>query len=148
MAGQDVQVKIGAIDQTKAAFNSVSRSLNGLKSSIFSVQSAVISLGGALVGKTILDANRSFQQLEASLVTFTGSTQKAAEVFAVLQDFASRTPFALEEVVGGFNKLVARGINPSIDSLTAFGNIASGTGKSLDQFVEALADAATGSLND
>jgi len=144
MAGQDVQIKIGAIDQTKAAFNSVSRSLNGLKSSIFSVQSAVISLGGALVGKTILDANRSFQQLEASLVTFTGSTQKAAEVFAVLQDFASRTPFALEEVVGGFNKLVARGINPSIDSLTAFGNIASGTGKSLDQFVEALADAATG----
>lgn len=144
MAGQDVQVKIGAVDQTKAAFNSVSRSLSGLRSAVFSVQGAIAGIAGISIVKGFLDANVSFQKLEASLITFTGSAGAAAAQFKELQQFAATTPFQLEEVVGGFNKLVARGINPTIASFQAFGNIAAGTGKTLDQFVEAVADAAVG----
>lgn len=144
MAANDVNIRIKAVDDTDRAFRSVKTSLGGLKNAVFNVQTAIATvIGGATIG-TIVKANRSFQSLQASLITFTGSAEAAGRQFAVLQDFAAKTPFALEEVVGGFNKLVARGITPSIESLTAFGNIASGTGKSLDQFIEAVADAAVG----
>jgi len=144
MAVNDVNIRLRAKDGTANAFKSVKGSLGGLKNAVFSVQGAIAGIvGGAVVG-TIVNANKSFQSLQASLITFTGSAEAAAAQFEVLQKFAATTPFALEEVVGGFNKLIARGINPSIESLTAFGNIASGTGKSLDQFIEAVADAAVG----
>lgn len=144
MAGKDVQIKIGAVDQTKAAFNSVSRSLGGLRSAVFSVQGAIAGVIGGAAIKGIVDINASFQQLQASLVTFTGSQEAANKQFEILRQFASKTPFSLQEVVGGFNILVARGINPTIASFESFGNIAAGTGKTLNQFVEAVADAAVG----
>lgn len=144
MAGKDVQIKIGAVDQTKAAFNSVSRSLGGLRSAVFSVQGAIAGVIGGAAIKGVVDINASFQQLQASLVTFTGSQEAANKQFEILRQFASKTPFSLQEVVGGFNILVARGINPTIASFEAFGNIAAGTGKTLNQFVEAVADAAVG----
>lgn len=144
MAGKDVQIKIGAVDQTKAAFNSVSRSLGGLRSAVFSVQGAIAGVIGGAAIKGVVDINASFQQLQASLVTFTGSQEAANKQFEILRQFASKTPFSLQEVVGGFNILVARGINPTVASFEAFGNIAAGTGKTLNQFVEAVADAAVG----
>ena len=144
MAANDVDIRIRAKDQTQGAFSNVKSSLNGLKNAVFSVQGALAGLAGGFAVRSIVESNRSFQSLRASLITFTGSTEKATEVFGALQQFAKTTPFALEEVVGGFNKLVARGINPSIQSLTMFGNIAGGTGKTLDQFIEAVADAVTG----
>jgi hypothetical protein len=144
MAAQDVNIKLKAVDDTKAAFTSVDRSLGGLKSAVFSVQAAIAGVvSGATVG-VLISANKSFQNLEASLITFTGSTEKAAQAFETLSQFAATTPFGLEEVVGGFNKLIARGIAPTIAQLTSFGNIAAGTGKSLDQFIEAIADASVG----
>lgn len=140
----ETQIRISAIDQTRKAFESVKGNVSSLKDKLFSVQGAIAGLIGGATIKSIVDANRSFQSLQASLVTFTGSTEAANAQFAVLQQFAKTTPFGLEEVVGGFNKLVARGMQPTIESFQAFGNIAAGTGKSLDQFIEAVADAVTG----
>jgi hypothetical protein len=140
----ETQIRISAIDQTRKAFESVKGSLSSLKDRVFSVQGAIAGIIGGATVKSIVDANRSFQSLQASLITFTGSTEAANAQFAVLQQFAKTTPFALEEVVSGFNKLVARGMQPTIESFEAFGNIAAGTGKSLDQFIEAVADAVTG----
>lgn len=144
MATNDVNIKIKAIDQTKGAFDSVGKSLGGLRRAVFSVQGAIAAVAGSLVIGKIVDANIEFQKLRASLITFTGSADAAAAQFKILNDFATRTPFQLEEVVGGFNKLIARGINPTITTFESFGNIAAGTGKTLDQFVEAVADAAVG----
>jgi len=144
MAAQDVNIKLKAVDETKAAFASVDRSLGGLKSAVFSVQAAIAGIVTGATVSVLVNANKSFQNLEASLITFTGSTEKAAQAFEALSQFAATTPFGLEEVVGGFNKLIARGIAPTIAQLTSFGNIASGTGKSLDQFIEAIADASVG----
>ena len=148
MADPNLKIRIGAVDKTGQAFRSINIGLGRVKNAVFNVQNAVAALAGAtgfgLLVKSTIETNREFQSLEASLSTFLGSTEKAEKAFDILQQFAATTPFALREVVSGFNKLVARGINPSIRSLTAFGNIASGTGKTLDQFVEAAADAAVG----
>jgi methyl-accepting chemotaxis protein len=148
MAKPNLNIRIGAVDRTGGAFRSINAGLGRVKNAVFSVQTAVAALAGAtgfgLLVKGTIETNREFQSLEASLSTFLGSTEKAEKAFGILQQFAATTPFALREVVSGFNKLIARGLNPSISALTAFGNIASGTGKTLDQFVEAAADAAVG----
>lgn len=145
---ENLNIFIRAYNRTKPAFNMIGRGLDGLRKSVFSVQSAIVGLaGGAGFGlfiRSTIETNRQFQSLEASLKTFTGSTEAASTAFKVLQDFAAQTPFSLQEVVGGFNRLISVGLNPSISALEAFGNIASGTGKTLEQFVEAAADAAVG----
>jgi len=125
MAANDVNIRINAVDATAKAFNSVKSSLGGLKNAVFSVQGAIAGLAGGFALRGIVEANRTFQNLQASLVTFTGSADAAAKQFQILQEFASQTPFSLQEVVGGFNTLVARGINPTIESFAAFGDIAS-----------------------
>lgn len=85
-----------------------------------------------------------FQQLDAQLKTVTGSSGAAAREFVVLQKFAAQTPFQLQEVVTAFVKLKALGLDPSIEALRSYGNTASAMGKSLDQVIEAVADASTG----
>ena len=49
----------------------------------------------------------------------------------------------MEEVTESFVKLANRGLVPTQRSLTAFGDIASSQGKSLEQFTEAVLDATT-----
>lgn len=141
---QRVNVVFEAVDKTKKAFASVQASMGKVRSAAFSVGGALAAIATSAAATKIVSANQTYQSLQASLVTFTGSAEAAADQFAKLQQFAATTPFALDEVVGGFNKLVARGIEPTLESFGAFGNIASGTGKTLDQFVEAVADAAVG----
>ena len=144
MAQPDVKVRISAVDETKAAFQSVARGAQGLKNAIFSVQGAIAGVAGGAVISGLVKTNAEFQRLQASLQTFTGSAAAASKKFEELQTFAAKTPFSLQEIVQGFNILKARGLDPSITSFNAFGNIASGTGKSLNQLTEALADAAVG----
>lgn len=140
----ETTIRISALDNTRKAFDSVKSNLSDLKQRVFSVQGAIAGIVGGTVGASFLQANRSFQSLQASLITFTGSAEEATRQFKILSDFATRTPFELEEIVSGFNKLVARGMNPTIEAFESFGNIAAGTGKTLDQFIEAVADAVTG----
>jgi hypothetical protein len=139
----------------EADLSGLRKDLDKVKKQTEGTGSAFSKLGGKIAGAfaaigagaaitKLISANATFQKLEASLITFTGSSEAAAAQFAKLQQFAATTPFALDEVVGGFNKLVARGLEPTIQTFAAFGDIASGTGKSLDQFVEAVADAAVG----
>ena len=92
----------------------------------------------------VVDVNREFQSLKATLETFVGDADRAAGVFKILQEFAARTPFALQEVTAAFNRMLSVGLDPSIRALQAFGNIASGSSKTVLDFVEAAADAAVG----
>lgn len=104
-------------------------------------------LGGlslASVAKDVFNTSREFQTLRASLTTATGSVEAAGSAFADLQGFAASTPYQLQEVVTAFIKLKNLGLDPSQDALRSYGNTASSMGKSLDQMIEAVADAATG----
>ena len=86
----------------------------------------------------------AFEKLEASLKTVTGSAEAASEAFSQITDFAATTPFQLEEVVASFIKLKALVLDPSEEAMRSYGNTASAMGKSMNQMVEAIADAATG----
>jgi hypothetical protein len=116
-----------------------------------SVENAMRTVGALFAGVSIgsfagklISVEREFGTLNASLVTVTGSAREADKAFSLLTDFAATTPFSLQEVTQAFIKLKALGMDPSAESLRSYGNTASAMGKSLNQMIEAVADAATG----
>jgi len=124
---------------------------SGLTTSLKGLATAAAAAGVALAGlatgaliKGIYDTNVEFEKLMAMLKTATGSVKLADEQFAKLQEFGATTPFQLNEVVNAFIKLKNLGLDPGMAALRDYGNIATAMGKSLDQFIEAVADAATG----
>lgn len=100
------------LDNTAKAFN------NTLK------QAA--SLAGAYLGlrgltntfKSIVETNKEFERLSGSLKTVTGSAKAAKEAFTLIEDFATSTPFQLDEIVDSFIRLKAMGLEPSMEALT------------------------------
>ena len=62
----------------------------------------------------------------------------------MIEDFASKTPFSVEQLTEAFIKLKALGLDPSADALRSYGNTASAMGKDLLLFVDAVANATTG----
>lgn len=120
------------LDNTAKAFN------NTLK------QAA--SLAGAYLGlrgltntfKSIVETNKEFERLSGSLKTVTGSAKAAKEAFTLIEDFATSTPFQLDEIVDSFIRLKAMGLEPSMEALTSYGNTASAFGKNILEFVSAV----------
>lgn len=122
-----------------------STELDGLGGAALKAAGAIGGLAAATsVFNKLIDSQRNFDQLNAGLITMTGSAANAAEAFGALQQFAATTPFDLNQAVKGFTQLVALGLNPSQEALTSFGNTAAAMGKDLNQMIEAVADAATG----
>ncbi|MEW6234237.1 MAG: tape measure protein [Candidatus Omnitrophota bacterium] len=95
------------------------------------------------IGRSIIETSSQFQKYRASLETVLQSQNAANEAFRNLQEFATKTPFTLDQSIESFIKLKALGLDPSARALTSFGNTASAFGKDMKQFIEAVADAAT-----
>lgn len=125
-------------------------SANGALSKLGSVTHSVAKIGGtfaaisgAVVGSTLIKTQREFDVLNSSLLTAMGSTDAAAKKFKELNEFAQRTPYTLAQSVNGFVQLKNLGLDPSIKTMEAYGNMASAMGKDLSQMIEAVADAST-----
>ena len=125
--------------------------MSQLDGTIKTVGTSIKVFGGLLVGLGLgaiaddfIEVNKQFDSLQASLVTVTGSRQEAAALFKDIQEFASTTPYQLAEVTEGFIKMKALGLDASKESIRSYGNTASAMSKSLNQMIEAVADAATG----
>lgn len=96
-----------------------------------------------IVGK-VVNVTAEFQRLQSSLVTVEGSAYQAEQSFALIQDFAQKTPYQLTEVTDAFIKMKAMGLDASLEAMQSYGDTASAMGKPLMQMIEAVADAATG----
>lgn len=138
------------LDRLKGAAGGATSSLSGLLqgfSGLGSISLAGVAAGGAAIvalGVAMAGAASKVEAYKASLTTVVGDTTKAGQAFDALAAFAQKTPFSLDQAVEGFIKLKALGLTPSENALTSYGNTASAMGKSLNQMVEAVADAATG----
>jgi hypothetical protein len=108
-------------------------------------------LGGVAVGaatasfaRSVIETTNRIEQLKLQLETVTGSAENAEKAFNMIEDFASQTPFQVEQLTDAFIKLQSLGLEPSAKALESYGNTASAMGKSLNQMIEAVADASTG----
>jgi len=148
LANKKMQIDIHAKDKTKAGVASADKSVKGLSATVGKLGTLLAGLGAGLalvkIARDFVAINREFQRLNASLITVTGSTDAANAAFKNLEDFATRTPYQLTQVVDSFIKLKAMGLDPSNAALESYGNTASAMGKDLNMMIEAVADAATG----
>ena len=139
---------LSAEDKTKNALRSVKSNLLGVGKAATGVHSQILGLAGiggfGFLVSGVIETNKQFQKLKSSLKTVTGSTKAAAQAFDLIEDFATTTPFELDQVVESFIKLKALGLDPSERALRSYGNTASAMGKSMNQMIEAVADASTG----
>jgi uncharacterized protein YwgA len=95
-------------------------------------------------GKQILATTVEFQKMEAVLTTALGSNSAAKAAMQQIVDFASTTPFQVNELTDAFVKLSNMGFVPTMEQMRAMGDLASSVGKSFDQLAEAVIDAQTG----
>jgi len=147
MSSFALNIKIGALDEFTSTFANLSRSLNRVGKSATAVgKKMTMGLTAPIVGLGVFSVKTAadFETLRTALETATGSASEAEKEFNRLKEFAASTPFQLEEVVSAFIKLKNMGLDPSQEALTAYGNTAGAMGKSLEQMIEAVADAATG----
>jgi hypothetical protein len=93
--------------------------------------------------KAVEEAGAEFSIFKARLITATGSVEAATQAFKDLNAFALETPFTLAESVNGFAKLTNLGLNPSRAAMVSFANTSAAMGGSLEQMIEAVADATT-----
>ncbi len=105
---------------------------------------AAVAAGFGLLGKGVLDTAGKFEQFQTTLETIEGSAEKAKKSMAWISEFAKKTPYEVEGITAAFVKLKAYGVDPMNGTLKTLGDTASAMGKTLDQAVEAFADASTG----
>ena len=163
MASEDLEVRIGAniddlikeLNKSKKELASFNQDFDKFASKLKRSGEKIKNVGksmskfitlplvglGALAVKTAAD----FEKLQTALNTaFQGNEKAAKSAFNQITKFAAETPFQVQQVADAFIKLKNMGLDPSEAALKSYGNTASAMGKSLNQMIEAVADAATG----
>jgi len=125
---------IASTKKMSGAFSDVGKTLAG----VFAVDQLIS------FGKSILATTVEFQKMEAVLSTALGSNSAAKSAMDQIVDFASTTPFQVDELTDSFVKLANRGFVPTMEQMRQMGDVASSVGKSFDQLTEAILDAQTG----
>ncbi len=127
---QNLVLNILAKDKTKQAFNGIRAGLTNLRSAVFSVQSALIGIGGGLVVRSLLKTGMEVENLAVRFNFLFGNAKEGAKAFQNLTKFAAKVPFSLEEIsqASGNLAVVAKDAEDLTRILKITGNVASVTG--------------------
>lgn len=150
--GTDRQQTFHRITQVITPANDNLRVLDNTAKSLNNTLKQATGLAGAYLGlrgltstfKAIVGVNAEFERLSGSLKTVTGSAKAAKEAFTLIEDFATSTPYQLDEIVDFFIRLKAMGLEPTMEALTSYGNTTSAFGKNILDFMGAITSATVG----
>ncbi|EKO78464.1 MULTISPECIES: hypothetical protein [unclassified Leptospira] len=137
MTDREIQKISGSIEQSKMKTANWMGLMKG-----FAAMGLAASLGG-LFGSALDNAGQ-LEKYETVLTTTLGSTEKAKAAIGDIQKFAQTTPYEMSELTGSYIKLANRGMKPTLEMMTRYGDIAASQGKLFDQFTEAALDATMG----
>lgn len=105
------------------------------------VRSAVRRLFGAYAlfrgARFFVTTMAEMEQLRIRLVNVAGGAQEGAAAFEAIKRLAVDTPFAIQQLTRAYIRLQAVGIQPTMELMTAFGDVAATFGKDVDQFAQA-----------
>jgi predicted phage tail protein len=118
--------------------------VGGFVGGLASAGLSLITNGISSLANSIVETTAKYQRFEAVLTNTLGSNSSAQKAMKDIIDFASRTPFQVDELTDSFVKFANRGINLTIAEMTKLGDIAASQGKSFNQLTEAVLDAQTG----
>lgn len=132
---------VKGVSQAEKSLKSLEKTATGASGLL---KTAFTALGGAAIGREIIDVTANFQRFAAVLENTLGSSSAAQKALEDIKAFAAATPFSVEQLTSSFVKLANQGFAPTTDELRKLGDLASSTGKEFDQLAEAIIDAQTG----
>ncbi|MEZ4901849.1 MAG: hypothetical protein R2822_08855 [Spirosomataceae bacterium] len=117
---------------------------DGLGNAITGVKNRVITAFGIseikeAIGK-IFDLTATYQKYTAALTVGLGDAKKAGEALDMLQSYADKTNFTLDELADTFTKLANRGLVVSREEMVKLGDVANALQKPFGDLVEAILD--------
>jgi len=137
---QNLVLNILAKDKTRAAFNGVRAGLANLRSAVFSVQSALVGIGGGLVIRSLVSVGSQVENLGLRFNFLFGNVQEGQKAFQGLINFASKVPFSLEEIsqASGNLAVVSKDADDLQRILKITGNVAAVTGLDFNTTAEQI----------
>ena len=140
MATNNIVLNLLAKDKTKQAFGAVQRGLSNLRGAIFSVQSALIGIGGGLAIRSLIRTGSEVEQLGIRFKFLFNSVSEGNKAFDTLIGFAAKVPFSLEEIAGSSGNLavVTKDAKELESVLRITGNVAAVTGLDFRQTAEQI----------
>ena len=137
---QNLVLNVLARDKTKAALGSVQKGLANLRASIFSVQSALLGIGGGVAIRSIVRVGSEVENLGIRFNFLFGNVKQGTKAFDNLINFAARVPFSLEEISSASGNLavVAKDADDLTRILKITGNVAAVTGLDFRQTAEQI----------
>jgi tape measure domain-containing protein len=123
--------------QATASLQTIAQSVQGLQGT-FQRSMGIIGAGFILpkifmkAKSAIIDFNQTLDQSTIAMTHFAGGAEEADELLGTLQDFAARTPFNFQDLLGTTQQMMAMGVQAEelLPRLTAIGDAAAGLGGS------------------
>lgn len=135
---------VGRYEGILGGLGEKARAVGAFIGTAVSAGTALAAAGLAFLGNSVKDVSAQFESYIATLETIEGSNAAARKSMDWIANFAKTTPYDLAQVTESFVKLKAYGIDPiAQDTLRILGDTASAMGKTINDAVEALADAQT-----
>ena len=146
MADAKQKLLIDIAVKNQAALGGVAAGLANIQRSSFSAgkmlkfaAAGIAAIGAAKLIKGIVSTTSKFEDLRTTLSSVTGSTEKGAEAFSFINEFATKTQFSVEDLTKTFIKLKAAGIEPTQELMTTFTDTAAITSDQVGS-LEAVTD--------
>ncbi len=154
ITSNEIQMILSAQDRTAQAFGSLERRLGNAERAGGKLASGLgtIAKGGFLavainevtqLSVGLLGNLAAVEKIEAALKIATGGGAAFAQTQSDIQRQLSGSLSTTVQLSTAYQKMANLGIRPALETMRAFENVAVGSGKSLDQFIEAVADAST-----
>jgi hypothetical protein len=127
---QNLLINILAKDKTKQALGSVQAGLGRLQNTVFSIQSALAGIGGALVIRSLVNVGSQVENLGVRFAFLFKGMEEGNKAFNTLIDFAAKVPFSLEQISAASGNLavVSKDAEELGKILEVTGNVATVTG--------------------
>ena len=150
MTPEEIKIRIIARDETQKAMASAKRGMADLSAAARQAKIAMAALaaGGVVLGKSVIDSASQVESLRVRLKFMTGSTESANKAFNQMRTYASRVPFALEEIQQASASLltVGDGVEDLNQLLEITGDIAAVSGLSFQETAMQIQRAMSGGI--
>jgi len=141
----DPKGAVSGSSRASTAIKGIGKTASRVKNQIFSLNGAMGALGVGAVMKSVIQSASGLESLRVRLKFLTGSTVDAGKAFDTMTKFASKVPFALEDIQSASPLLLT--ITDDIDELNGLlemtGDIAAVSGldfvKTAEQLQRAMA---------
>ena len=142
MADQQLNIKLNVIDNATKAFT-------GVKNSIFNLRNALIGLGGGVALRGLAKIGSEAELTENKLSFLFGSVEKGSQAFKTLNSFASKSPFAFQDIISSAGNLaiVSKDSEQLARNLQIVGNVSAITGLDFQTSAEQISKSFTKGIN-